>query len=599
MINKLKRENFRIFGISAMGLLLFPHHSFATTESPSYCIALRGNGELMPAHLGALAQTIETFGLPSASAGGSSASFSIFVLDSILANPLLMNLDEKTKAIYAATMIKSIEGFTKHTFQKSQWQDFFDFLKKLKKGRSLEALKAALATAGPDRYNNIVAALNKIKEGQIFYGRAIQRLHSKLLEKKFDSKPWRIELDNLIAQAKEGISALGKFDAKNDTNIFLRDPILNFSAIAGLFDQLASFYSLSQAEKATTGEFLALLKNCGPGSLGKTWMELVQSNPQCQQQLGSLIDSYFKTPRPLLRIKNLVGSSHSAMISTGIIRGKSAESLKQAKSRYDQDFSPNHGAQLKFNPDEIYYGYMGQPSTLSTVKNYLNNINLPDAQIDKSKRFLGLGAKTWMEAVTLSASEPGLAPFNPTTMAPDQEEVLSTGGWSDLHPVVLLKAAGCKNVLYITRKGGDTIFGQGVSKRLFGFAKPWEELDPYEPNKSKNEVLNNNGDPNDKSSQWSKMFNLANPQSNFDYALQTASIVKCTDWNRFEITAEEHFSQMILESYRAPYYLNSSSPLKSLDLVQPSVITKKDNTINVKGFPEWAGCISFSGKSEK
>ena len=29
-----------------------------------YCIALRGNGELMPAHWGALASTVEVYGTP-------------------------------------------------------------------------------------------------------------------------------------------------------------------------------------------------------------------------------------------------------------------------------------------------------------------------------------------------------------------------------------------------------------------------------------------------------------------------------------------------------------------------------------------------------
>ncbi|RYZ63878.1 MAG: hypothetical protein EOP09_16905, partial [Proteobacteria bacterium] len=54
-----------------------------SAQAANYCIALRGNGELMPAHWGSLARTVETYGVPEMMAGGSSASVSTFIFESI------------------------------------------------------------------------------------------------------------------------------------------------------------------------------------------------------------------------------------------------------------------------------------------------------------------------------------------------------------------------------------------------------------------------------------------------------------------------------------------------------------------------------------
>lgn len=189
----------------------------------------------------------------------------------------------------------------------------------------------------------------------------------------------------------------------------------------------------------------------------------------------------------------------------------------------------------------------------------------------------------------MSAAEPGLSSFVETRDVVGNP-VLSTGGWSDLHPVTILKASGCQKVIYVTRKGGDTIFGQGVAKRLFGFEKPWSELDPHEPNRSHTRILNNQGDPKDMTSQWSRLFNLANPNSNFDYALQTSDAVVCTNWNIFDV--KKDFHQMISEAYQAPIF----NPSKLTLLAEEGVrfLTEVDNKMTHEGFREYSGCISFS-----
>ena len=48
----------------------------AVNPEAGYCLAIRGNGELEPAHWGGMARTVEKLGLPQAMAGGSSGSSS-------------------------------------------------------------------------------------------------------------------------------------------------------------------------------------------------------------------------------------------------------------------------------------------------------------------------------------------------------------------------------------------------------------------------------------------------------------------------------------------------------------------------------------------
>ncbi len=87
--------------------------------SADYCLSIRGNGELIASHWGAMASVVEKLGLPRAQAGGSSASISIFLLDSIAASPLVVENPEA-----AVFMIKSLEGMTLWIKNQKEWQDF-------------------------------------------------------------------------------------------------------------------------------------------------------------------------------------------------------------------------------------------------------------------------------------------------------------------------------------------------------------------------------------------------------------------------------------------------------------------------------------------
>src|SRR5688500_14013677 len=78
----------------------------------NYCVGIRGNGEAAPAHWSALSRLVEENGMPKATAGGSSATVTMFFLDSMAGNPKLKaEQDSEKKRKMQALMLKSMPEF--------------------------------------------------------------------------------------------------------------------------------------------------------------------------------------------------------------------------------------------------------------------------------------------------------------------------------------------------------------------------------------------------------------------------------------------------------------------------------------------------------
>ena len=195
----------------------------------------------------------------------------------------------------------------------------------------------------------------------------------------------------------------------------------------------------------------------------------------------------------------------------------------------------------------------------------------------------------------LSPAEPGLAPLQ--EFSANGEKLYSAGGWSDLHPIAVLKAHGCGKVVYVTRRGGESLFGQGVAKRLMGFPEvPWERLSTSDSMKAINVVRNNQGNPADQTSLWSRLYNLANANSSFNRALNLADAVLCTDWNRFNITDKGAIDAMITEAYRAPWAFRSLTSELGRVAVKAGwrIAVPSDNNVDpALGYRPYAGCLPF------
>lgn len=587
---------------------LFPLTTVATTLEKNYCIALRGNGELMPAHLGALSKTVETFGVPQMMAGGSSASFSTFLMESILMNPEIAKIqDPQEKADKVAFMLKSVQGIIELYFSDPQWKALFEFFNVVSNtDHKMEALKVLMALKLDqkevqeqvlqdlmgEKSGLVMQALETLAESEIFYGPAIKKamIRIALWQEQPEGVVTREEVTLRLQQIQKAISVLGKFDAKNDNQLLIRDGVVNFEAIANSFGYIGDMLSLRGVEnnEVALKAFNEMMADCSQDSRGRLWNDLV-SNTNCAEKHKDFAQAYRKEAaktRHTSRLDDQVGNSLRALISTSVIIGDSAKEMKALKQELDKKLTSDIGSQLSLNNADIKFGYWGRETDLTKIQAHFR-ANKAFGQVDKSQRMMSLKQTAWKNALSLSPAEPGLSAFKEFKISNSSQTVLSAGGWSDLHPVLVLKGAGCEKVIYVTRRGADSLFAMGLAKRLFGFNDiSWEQLDPHNNDIAKKFV--NNGDRSDMTSQWSKMYNLANPKSSMSVSLRNADAVQCTNWNSFDI--KKDFRAMIADAYQAPFYLQKSLEYAASSV--PAVLQKSDLVVDQKlGYPVYSGCI--------
>lgn len=693
---------FNIFAFSISSFSFGNTRNFENINDPSlkqkkphnYCIAIRGNGELMPAHWGALAQTVEYFGVPQGIAGGSSGSLSAFLMESFMMNPILQDptLDLETKSTYLAFMIKSLEGFLTFYTDRPQFQHFIASLKLLvdiggekhQWPQRLESFFKIYPTPAQaiSAITQVQDLLIEAQNSQVFYGPQVVRFHNAIKNLTAYSVTHQKDLNdpsnNFVSIAalplghlippthspiehfnteytklKEAISVFGSFNAKDDKALFYRSGIVNFKALARVFGFIANFYSLKNSSVSAQKSFQHFLSTCASSTIGKTWQEITEGNqnPHCQRELYNTIHSYISSTDPSsnkLRINDRVGDFFPTLVSTSVVVGSSdIKNLKEQQKLYNTKTSgelksENYLKTLEYLPiknSHLKFGYWGKANTLKAIQNFINkNQNkmastsdlsdqelLSDAMsMDKTKRFLALGETSWETALSLSPAEPGLSSMLPFKNH-QGVEYMSLGGWSDLLPIPVLKWMGCENVVYLTRRGGESFFAQGIAKRIFQFQDiPWQALDTSKTDQgNKNRWANDVGysehdlkslsqnDPekrtrgaNDPITTWSEMFNLANPKSAFNISLKMSDAVVCTNWNAFNI--KKDFHEMITQAYTAPIYNPSqletaSSSLKSIKkpiFIESSDSTLVENLVPQHQVPRFAGCV-FTNDTKK
>lgn len=583
------------------------------SHGSGYCLALRGNGELAPSHWGAVSNVVEKLGLPQAQAGGSSASITMFLVDAISTNPHIKN--DKVKA---ALLIKSLEGIVEFLSQTKQWQEFallYSQVQQLQAGsssvietvaaqlNSTQSLSVSQAKAWSSKNSELVLKNIQLATKLGFIDPvSYQPLLGALAGLPTATAASQIEKHLLTIQfyGRELYNTLrvfGKFDAKSDDNLFFRPGIVNFDILAKQFGRIAQFYT---AENKTPGVqilWMEFFKQCSKPSENKVWSDLRQSHPVCAQTFYELVKTHFQSEPQKTFESRPIGASiasyptTSVLSRTPVVRGASVP--KNLPTSYDQadaalkdyatSMTTDFGTRFIIaDPDTVRFGYWGRKAGLAEIEK-----NLPRDD-EKSLRFMSLGEASWKVALGLSPAEPGLSPLKRFTTQTG-EPLISAGGWSDLHPVTVLKAAGCQDVIYVTRRGGESLFGQGVAKRLLGaderWLKGWEDLATQpEDVGAANWILNNRGQE-DRASLWSSLYNIANPKSSFQRALQGATAILCTDWNAFDVKSQ--MSQMISESYQSPYFVAPQKSGSQFENLSPRLNPKEQHE---NGYPRYVGC---------
>lgn len=526
-----------------------------------YCVAIRGNGENVAAHWAGLGRFVEEKGLPKAMAGGSSATLTMFLTDSMAQNPFLAKeKDEVKKRKMQGLLMKSMPQFMATMAKQEGVLDAYQLMNELADPKSplVDKVKKALESGGG-------------ADGvRLAFGRYAPLVNPDFL-RGLANKPDFFQKEGAAALAK-----FGNFDAQ-DANLFLRPGLIDFKAYAVTMGNIADFYA-GNTDPSTQEQLEKFTQDCAERSYQINWMQMPAD---CRQRFELLAGNYVR--RGQFQNKALfqsVGKNVESIPTTAVVHGPAAARFKDLQASFMQGDTRRDYS--KFSVDftrELSFGYWGQKERLDAIERGLQPLRaLGDV---KAQKFRKLGPANWFEVLSTSPAEPGLASLQriPTNTTREQvlgemrkppnqrwaslqykrdetnQEMFSAGGWSDLHPVGVLKASGCERVAYLTRKDGDTIFGQETFIRLTGEQARipfWNRL-----SENNNAGWRISGEA--AATNWNKLYNLGNPLSSFSRSLANADIVYCTNWNNYDVF-EGKMWDMVKEAYMAPVFLQAGTP---------------------------------------
>lgn len=574
----------RVIWVSTLALLLSASSAFAG----DYCLAIRGNGELAAAQWGAMANLVKRLGLPKTQAGGGSATITMMLNEAVATNPFVRNAaTDEERNLRAALLIKSFEGFVDYLPFAPEWRDLllmFPRDQAQKNLQWLESMQTFLKTAADQTpaeasawikthaeylktTYNIGKQLGLINEsGFEPLKRALEKLATG------DVRPLQLAL-NYTVELRDSIRKFGTFDPR-DANIFFRPGLIDFEQLARQLGRMATFYTATEPSRDEIKLWDDFFLTCAASGADLTWPELIGANRECGKTFNRLVEMHLAGKQNWNFGDRNIGLRIDTYLATAVIAGASIERTMKWLQAYAISATEDFGAKFSLvDPDQdLLFGYWGEPANLRAIRDHL-----PSDKDEKSRRFKALGMASWKKALALSAGEPGMAPLQLFTDEKN-EEFYSAGGWSDQHPVLLLEAAGCERIVYLTRRGGESTFAQGVAKRLLNLNRSWEAI--------LSEEENSRGDLRDTNSFWSKFFNLANYESSIRRALGRADAVMCMDWN--PANGKNGTKDIVREAYRkSQFYLRPGSNFKKRDIFTPQ-LNPSDELAN--GVRTYAGC---------
>jgi hypothetical protein len=535
-------------------------------SAESYCAAIRGNGEGMPAHWGAMSAVIEKKGMPSAMAGGSSASITIFLLESLALNSYARSNSEK------ALMVKSFQGYFEALSQTPEGKalaallgdrELFEALKRMsKKLAELEVSPQVLALL--QRHLGSIEVLLNSKE---FSGLINPEFHHYVKE--------TIAFTHALAARKPGITEgqvsyrknqisaainnFGKFNVQGDETLFFRPGLISFRHLARVLGQMGDFYAGVELKNFNTQlkvkqDIAQFLKLCTPGTQGLSWREINSQKPLCRQLLGRAVLRFRQGMKEEgnqgVRIWEKIGSRLPVFPATSVLTGSAVSLYKSAREKYRFTEDERFGSNFQIDQQDLRFGYWGNSQSLNRIGANLRYDSVTRAD-EKSKKFIALGSQSWFEALATSPAEPGLS-----NLVDLNQNIISAGGWSDLHPTLVLRAYGCQDIVYLTRRGGESLFAQGVMKKLTNIEGfhwgDWSRLSAQQ--RSQKNAWGDSRDTGAYASLWSRLYNMANPQSSIRKSMMAATTVVCSNWDSFD--SKKEMNALIEDAFRAPWLTN-------------------------------------------
>lgn len=497
----------------------------ATDGQQKVCGGVRGNGNLMMAHYGALGHYHETYPPLDGLAGGSSGSITTFLYESMRMNPLLRECEGRSctaqeTQFRLSFLLKSMLGYADAYRNSDEVQALMYVVK------GVDSLRQKFA----DRdFQNLMASdpaqaarsLTKVlQENQEFRG-----LFNAALIDPFQGGNWKNPKFHLN-QLKANIDNFGKWLA-SDEQIFFFPGFINWEEFANRVGRIGNFYA-GYGSFYPQAKMDKLLTACAEPMLGKMWRDSVALPAEaglgaaktCQDALVAIVGEYRQQNRTHdggpERINDPIGKGMMAFASTSVLQGASIANYKKAFDNYQS------GLPLDFAPkfDDIKAGYFGAEADLRRVA-----MNAGGYEDMRTQKFYSLGPQSWKTVLSTSPAEPSLADIRPLP-----GDVYSVGGWMDLSPSLILRNAGCDQVVYFTRFASISTagFAGNIIKLLGASDQELNDLTSADPDRS--------------------------PPSSFSLATGEAQAVWCTDWDN---TDAYNIAQHFEVGYQANLYSDS------------------------------------------
>lgn len=506
----------------------------AVTSAPERCVALRGNGTHIVAHVMGLARLLPEWGEIHAFAGGSSSTITTFLYESMALNPAVKSLEGKPKASALALLMKSTIGYAIQVAAEPEWKALLSFQSLAERLQEKGIFDLAL-TDHKKLAADLRAILGSAEFRDLVNPEALRML-----------QPSSGNDENFARNVKEVQKAaisLVNLDAE-DSDVFFRPGIVNFSKFIKLIGRVADFYA-SYGQKQS--DMTSFLKDCSAGTDDKLWSELstkTTAKGTCGERFTAMIKDWRanRSENSKHRIDDLPGLATKSITITSVVKEPSA--IKKLQD-YEKLYNASKPRRMDFNFEDVRFGYWVSRG----VKQDLVESWARSSDDWKAKKSISLGSKsTWRQILEKSPQEPSLGKYTTFEGNEHLAGALSLGGWADLHPVQVLKAAGCQDVIYLTRKTDETVF---ISK-----GPPFENRKPS----GLAELLGMDR------SGFEGIYSLDNPSSAFSSALRAADGVWCTDWNKFSAFEQ---TGIAMDAWNSPLIINNPR-LANLSVSSPA-----------------------------
>ncbi len=487
--------------------------AYTAAEEPGLCLAVRGNGEKILSSLYSLARLNELYGPFDAIAGSSSGSGVAFLYESMVLNPAIRDCgdrscDAREQGRRLALALKSLEGLIEAQARTNEVRALVGMGSWLARVRE-EGFRAS--DVGGVVVNT--ARLLFVLASPDVIGLVNRDVVADLLN------PWRTRgAFEEIRNAVQGDA----FGAESSAVLFRRN-VLSLEQLVEFVGRSGDFYA---GYGATSPEaWRAFYEDCAARAVGRTWRDFAYEDFEARGRVASC-DARFEALLPGWlarltagfrlheRLDEEVGAGIHSIVSSSVILGETREQALAAKRAFSAGEPPDF--QPRFA--DVRVGYWGQPERIERLVR-----ETPARFRDrKSQMMLGLGATSWRRAMEHSMTEPGLGPI--LDLGDGAPRAASAGGWLDNHAVMAVWGAGCRTVIYLSRRGPDSAFGRRVAELLGASAEERREI-----------------------------FEVGYAGSSISVALREASGVWCTDWNAHGLG---DLQALVEDAYSAPFQMN-------------------------------------------